>query len=83
MLLKSFLFAALAFFASSASAQDKYSYIRYNKLIELKGTDFVLATYANFGKMTINSSHLLFINTANGETRQVDFPRDGYIEEVE
>ena len=64
--------------------QDKYSYVNYNKLTEIKGTEFVIATVENAGKLfTTNSKSLLFINTKNGSTKQINFPKDAYIEKIE
>ena len=68
----------------TAFSQDKDNYVHFNKLIELKGSEFVVATIENVGKMyTVKSKYLLFINTKNGQTKQVDFPKDAYIGSVE
>jgi hypothetical protein len=75
------LFTALTV---SVYGQDKYNYVHYDKLIELKGTDYVVATIENMGKMyTTNNVYLLFINTRNGQTKQIDFPKDANIRKVE
>jgi hypothetical protein len=67
-----------------AFAQDKTNYVHYNKLIELKGTEYVLATVENMGKMfSSNGKYLLFINTKNGQSKQIDFPKDAQIRKVE
>jgi hypothetical protein len=64
--------------------QDKYNYVHYNKLTELNGTTYVIATIENMGKMfSTNSKHLLFINTQNGQSKQVDFPKDAYIQTIQ
>lgn len=64
--------------------QDKYNYVHFNKLTEVVGTEFVIASIENWGKMLeTKSRYLLFINTTNGETNQVDFPNDGGIGKVE
>lgn len=82
--MKRLLTVILALFSISLFGQDKYNYVHYNKLIELKGTDFVVATIENWGKMlTTNNKYLLFINTKNGQTKQIDFPNDAYIEKIE
>ena len=68
----------------SANAQDKTNYINYNKLIDLKGTDYVIATVSNWGKgFSNNGKYFLFINTKTGETQQIDFPKDSYIDQLE
>ena len=70
--------------ATSVYGQEKYNYVQFNKLTELKGTDYVIATIENVGKMfTTNSKYLLFINTSNGQTKQVDFPKDAYLKKIE
>lgn len=57
--------------------QDKYNYVHYNKLTEVKGTEFVIASIENYGKgLFSKGEHLLFINTKNGQTKQTDFPND-------
>jgi hypothetical protein len=67
----------------AASAQDKIS-VDYNRLTELKGTTYVVATVETVGKLfTGASSDLMFINTLNGETKKIDFPEDAYIEKLE
>jgi hypothetical protein len=64
--------------------QNKYNYVHYNKLTEIKGTEFVVASIENMGKMfSTNSKYFLFINTTNGTTKQVDFTKDAYIEKME
>lgn len=63
--------------------QDKYNYIHYNKLTEIEGTEYVIATIENRGKVfDINEKYLLFINTESGETRQIDFHKEAYIGEI-
>ncbi len=69
--------------AISAYGQDKYNYVHFDKLTELSGTDYTIATIENLGKMSaVNSTQLLFINTRTGRSKQVDFPRDGHISEL-
>jgi hypothetical protein len=68
----------------SAYGQDKYNYVYFNKLTELDGTNYVLATIENVGKMfSINSTSLLFINARNGQSKQIDFPNGAYIRKIE
>jgi hypothetical protein len=74
----------LSILTISAYGQDKYNYVQFNKLTELKGTDYVIATIENVGKMfSTNGKYLLFINTKNGQSRQVDFPKDAYLQKIE
>lgn len=76
-----FIFASITF---ASYGQDKYNYVHFNKLTEVKGTEFVIASVENWGKMLdTKEKYLLFINTKTGQTSQVDFPSDGYIEKLE
>jgi len=64
--------------------QDKYNYVHFNKLTEVKGTEYIVASIENRGKMfDTKSRYLLFINTKTGLTNQIDFPVDGYMEKIE
>jgi hypothetical protein len=64
--------------------QHKYNYVHFNKLTEVKGTDYVIASIENWGKMAdTKGKYLLFIDTKTGQSNQVDFPSDGYIEKIE
>ena len=72
-----------ALYTTLAVAQDKVNYMAYNKITELKGTNYVIASIENRTKMFVESRFLLFINTVTGESRQVDFPRDAFIQSVE
>jgi hypothetical protein len=77
------LLLLLAAIAVTTSAQDKIS-VHYNRLTELKGTAYVLATVEAYDKMLgRSSSDLLFINTQTGETKKIDFSEDAYIEKLE
>jgi len=70
--------------ALATYGQDKYNYVHFNKLTEVTGTEYVIASIENRGKMLeSNNSYLLFINTRNSETFQVDFPGDSWIEKLE
>ncbi|WP_316812132.1 hypothetical protein [Pedobacter heparinus] len=78
------LFSFLLLSALTSSAQDKYNLVHFNKLTEIAGSNYVIATMENVGKMaTANSKYLLFINTADGKTVQVDFPKDADIEKID
>ncbi|MBS0425457.1 MAG: hypothetical protein JSR71_13840 [Proteobacteria bacterium] len=69
---------------TTAFAQDKTNYVHYNKLIDLKGTDYVVATVSYYGKgFSSNGKYLLFINTKTGEHQQADFPKDSYTDQIE
>ena len=76
---------AITFFLLSGLllGQDKYNYVHFDKLTEIEGTEYVIATIENRGKMVeTKEKYLLFINTTNGETKQIDFHREAYIGEI-
>ena len=73
----------VALSSSFVFGQNKYDYVHFNKLIEVEGSDFVIATIENKGKLfETKAKYLLFINTIDGTTQQVDFPEDADILEV-
>lgn len=81
--MKSFFTLSLTLLVLVSYGQDKSGYIAYNRLTDLAGTDYVLATVESWGKMSVARSNLLFINTQNGEHKQIDFPKDATIEKIE
>ena len=82
--MKKILFIVLTTLTLTSYGQDKYNYVHFNKLTEVVGTEFVIASIENWGKMlATNSKYLLFINTKTGETNQVDFPNDAGIGKIE
>lgn len=67
-----------------AIAQDKYNHVYFDKLIAVEGSDYVVATIENRGKVeNTKELYLLFINTISGETTQVDFRNNAYIRKIE
>lgn len=77
-------FFVLTILTLTAYGQNKYNYTHFNKLTEIAGTDYVIATIENRGKMDgIKNRYFLFINTKTGSTHQVDFPNQGYFEKIE
>ncbi len=65
-------------------AQDKFNHVNFNKLTTVEGTEYVIASIENRGKgFKVKDKYLLFINTINGDTTQIDFPKDGRIQKVE
>jgi hypothetical protein len=81
--MKHFLVISFVLASGFLVGQDKYNYVHFNKLVEVEGTEYVIATIENRGKMLeINEKYLLFINTTNGETRQVDFHKEAFIGEL-
>ena len=82
--MKKILFILLTTLTLTSYGQDKYNYVHFNKLTEVVGTEFVIASIENWGKsFETKSRYLLFINTKTGETKQVDFPNDAGIRELE
>jgi len=70
--MKHLIILLLSVLTISAYGQDKYNHAYYNKLTELSGTDYVLATIESVGKMfTINSTSLLFLNTRTGQSKLI------------
>jgi hypothetical protein len=68
----------------TVSGQDKYNYLHFNKLTEIEGTEYMVASIEDRGKMNVTmSKYLLFINTKTGDTNQVDFPNDAWIGNLE
>ncbi len=83
MTMNKILIIALTALTLTAYGQDKYNYVHFNKLTEVVGSEYVIASIENWGKLETKSRYLLFINTKTGETNQVDFPNDAGIEKLE
>lgn len=82
--MKQLLTTILLTLALTSFGQDKYNYVQFNKLTEVVGTEYVIASIENWDKMfDTKSRYLLFISTKTGETKQIDFPNDGYMEKIE
>lgn len=82
--MKHFIIFILTSVTLVSYGQDKHSYVHFNKLTEVTATEFVIASIENRGKIAdAKEKYLLFINTQTAQTHQVDFPNDGYIENVE
>lgn len=82
--MKNLLYIILTAFAFTAYGQDKYNDVSFNKLTEVEGTQFVIARIENWRKMEgLKNRYLLFIDTKNGQTNQVDFPNEGYFQKIE
>ena len=78
--MKRIFIIALTILTLTAYGQDKYNYVHFNKLTEIVGTEYVIASIENWGKLPeTKSRYLLFINTENGEVNQVDFPNGASI----
>jgi hypothetical protein len=67
-----FLTLGILFCTVLTSAQSKIAY-EYDKFIDLKGTEYSVATVEHWSKIENVKSNLLFINTLTGETKLIDF----------
>lgn len=84
MKMKILFFITFTILTLGAHGQDKHSYVHFNKLTEVSGTEYVIASIENLGKtIENNSEYLLFINTTNGDTNKIDFPGDARIRQIE
>ena len=82
--MKKILTSALMILTLTIYGQDKYNHIHFNKLTEVIGTEYVIASMENQGKMyNTKSQYFLFINTQTGDINQVDFPSDANIGKLE
>ena len=82
--MKQILIIAYTILTLTTYGQDKYNYVHFNILKEVTGTEYVIASIEDRSKMIqIKNRYLLFINTNNGETNQVDFPNDADIGKIE
>jgi len=81
--MKQFLIIILTILTCYVYGQDKYNYVSFNELTEVSGTEYIIATIENKSKIETKSKYLLFINTQNGRTKQVDLPKDSYIRTIQ
>jgi hypothetical protein len=82
--MRNILTIVLTILTLTSYGQNKYNYVHFNKLTEVIGTEYVIASIENWGKMLdTKSRYLLFINTRTGETNQIDFPNDARIDKLE
>lgn len=65
--------------------QYKYDFTHINNLMEVKGTEYVIASIKHEDKISKpnKESYLLFINTHTSEIKRVDFPDDTNITDFE
>lgn len=81
--MKRLIILALTVSTLTTYGQDKYNYTHFNKLTEVEGTDYVIASIEYWGKMYgVKNRYLLFIDTKSGQTTQVDFPNEGYLQKI-
>lgn len=82
--MRKIFFIVLSTISVIAYGQDKYNYVHFNELTEVVGTEYVIASIENKGKMfKTENDYLLFIHTKTGETNEVNFSNDAIIEKFE
>lgn len=81
--MRTLLFMALIFLQHPTYAQEKYEYTSYNKLIDVSGTDYTIATFDDHSKKGIAGRHVLFINTRTGTFKQISLNEDEYLYNIE
>jgi len=81
--MKNILIVFLMTVTGSLYSQNKNNYTRYNNLIEVKGTEYVIASIRNNGKFSSQNRYLLFINTITGDSHPVNFAKGAYIRKIE
>ncbi|NPD46139.1 MULTISPECIES: hypothetical protein [unclassified Lentimicrobium] len=81
--MKKLLILLLTLISGITFGQDKYNYVSFDKLTEIEETEYVIASIQNRGKIETKSKYLLFINTIDGKTQQIDLPKDSYIMSIE
>ncbi|MCF6406402.1 hypothetical protein L3C95_26135 [Chitinophaga filiformis] len=77
--MKHIIILFLSILTISAYGQDKYNHLYSDRLVEIKGTPYAFLKVENWGKLSVRSQYLLFINTQNGQSTRIDFPKDGWI----
>lgn len=84
--MKKSAFLCLMFFASlfyGQEKQEKVNYLRFDKVTEVKGTEYVIVSIESYSKTPGKSEYLLFINTKTGKSKQSDFPSEAQINKFE
>ncbi|MCZ2131367.1 MAG: hypothetical protein LC109_14020 [Bacteroidia bacterium] len=75
--MKNIIILLFTLLATSVYGQDKYNYVQFNKLTEIKGTTMLSQQLKMLEKCLLQiAKYLLFLNTSSGQTKQVDFPKD-------
>lgn len=68
------LLVLLISLASTVNGQEKKMQSRFNRLKAIKGTEFVVASIDNYGKILKSDESLLIINSKTGQTTAVNMP---------
>lgn len=77
------LLTVILIFSAIISFGQTKTYVEYSKLTDLEATEFMVASIENSSKVGVVNPFLLFINTRTGENKQIDFPKDSYIQTIE
>lgn len=77
------LLTIILLFPLFTHAQSKYSYVQYNKFIEVTGTPYVIATVDHHSKAATSKEHLMFINTSSSEKKEISLPDGAFIRNLE
>jgi hypothetical protein len=72
--MKKILLFLLISIVSTAYGQDKKTQSRFNRLKAIKGTEYVIASIDNYGKILKSDESLLIINSRTGQTTPVNIP---------
>lgn len=80
--MKRLLLLILISFCASAHGQDKKLQSRFNRLKTIKGTEFVIASVDNYGKVLKADETLMIINSTTGQTTPVNFPQKINIDKI-
>lgn len=82
--MKKIVFIILTTLSLPTYSQDMNNYIHFNKLTEVLGTEYVIASIESYGKLLeTKSRYFLFINTKTSDTNKVEFPNDAGIRQLE
>lgn len=82
--MKKILLSVFTALTLTAYGQSKSVQSHFNKLTEVTGTEFIIASMEVWEKTPdTKNTYLLFINTSTGETHQVSFPDGAAIRKLE
>ena len=73
--MKKLLLLVLISLCVSVHGQEKKFQSRFNRLKAIKGTEFVIASVDNYGKLFKTDESLMIINSKTGQTTPVTFPQ--------
>lgn len=82
---RTILFCLVLTLLSTTMYSQKTNLSYYNKLQQVVGTEYLIATYEDYSKkwMTVTTNYLLFVNTSNGEKTSVELGKDAFVERID